>query len=76
MSTQAKRQREYAKQDKRRAKDEKRALRKAESRAAHTGEATPVVPEVKVASVAPAPQSQRVQPRIISTGIPVRRPRA
>jgi hypothetical protein len=75
MSTQAKRQREFAKQDKRRAKDEKRALRKAESRAAQTGDATPAVPEVKVAIVAP-PQVQRVQPRIISTGIPVRKPRA
>jgi hypothetical protein len=77
MSTQAKRQREYAKQDKRRAKDEKRALRKAEQRAAQTvGDAPPAVPEVKVASVVPNPPSQRVQPRIISTGIPVRRPRA
>ncbi len=76
MSTQAKRQREYAKQDKRRAKDEKRALRKAESRAAQgTGDETPVVvPEVKVPSVPPTPK--REQPRIISTGIPVRRPRA
>jgi hypothetical protein len=74
MSTQAKRQREFAKLDKRRAKDEKRALRKAESRAAQAGgDATPAVPEVKVASVAPKPQ--RSQPLIISTGIPVRRPR-
>lgn len=76
MSTQAKRQREYEKQDKRRAKDEKRALRKAEQRAAQAGgDAPPVVPEVKVTSVVPGPGSQRVQPRIISTGIPVRRPR-
>ena len=33
LKTQAKRQREFAKQDKRRAKDEKRALRKEENRA-------------------------------------------
>ena len=77
MSTQAKRLREYAKQDKRRAKDEKRALRKSENRAAQLGvDATPAVPEVKVANVAPKPQSQRSQPLIISTGIPVRKPRA
>jgi hypothetical protein len=78
MATQAKRQREFEKLDKRRAKEEKRALRKAESRAAQAGgDATPAVPEVKVPSVPPKAQiTQRTQPLIISTGIPVRRPRA
>jgi hypothetical protein len=37
LKTQAKRQREFAKQDKRRAKDEKRALRKAENRVESAG---------------------------------------
>jgi hypothetical protein len=78
LKTQSKRLREFAKQDKRRAKDEKRALRKAENRAAEAGSnGTPVVPEVKVASVAPRPPAPRVHTqRIISTGIPVRKPRA
>ena len=77
LKTQPKRLREFAKQDKRRAKDEKRALRKAENRASQAvGDMAPAVPEVKVANVAPKPQIPRVQTqRIISTGIPVRRPR-
>jgi len=46
MSTQAKRQREFAKQDDRRLKDLKRAARKAEQRAARpSGGAGSVTPE-------------------------------
>jgi hypothetical protein len=44
LKTQAKRQREFAKQDKRRAKDEKRALRKEENRAQSVGDAASAAP--------------------------------
>ena len=44
LKTQAKRQREFAKQDKRRNKDEKRALRKAENRAQSAGDAGSAAP--------------------------------
>jgi hypothetical protein len=45
LKTQAKRLREFAKQDKRRAKDEKRALRKEENRAQSAGGTGPLAPK-------------------------------